>query len=415
MDCWQRSNQVDYPSRRPNPQDQLARQANLSYHHSPSTVVDPNWYFDTRATDHIAPDLQKMNLAEDYHGNDKLQVGNGKNLVISHLGISSLHNLKLPSVLIVPKITKHLLSVSKLTKENNVYLQFWPTNCYVKSLQGKILLRGDVKHGLYRVPPCHKSPHQSSSTLALTGVRTSLQGWHKRLAHPHESLLRKLLQSFQLPISSHNLPIVCDACQLGKSHRLPLTNSQVASFKPFDLVYSDVWGPSPYFSINENRYFLLFVDDCTKFVWIYFLSHESQVLNFFMHFHQMIKTQFNSNIKTLQSDWGGEYRNLSSYLTTHGISHRVSCPYIQEQNGSVERRNRVILEKGLTLLAHSSLPHTFWEHAFKTATYLHNRTITPILSYKSPYQVLYSQVPDYDFSQNLWLFVLPVLKTLQSP
>ena len=73
----------------------------------------------------------------------------------------------------------------------------------------------------------------------------------------------------------------------------------------------------------------------------------------------MIATQFNCEIKSLQTDWGGEYRNMSRFLKTHGVIHRVSCPYIQEQNGVVERRNAIIVEKGLTLLDQSSLPHNF--------------------------------------------------------
>ncbi|GJS86351.1 GDSL esterase/lipase-like protein [Tanacetum coccineum] len=59
----------------------------------------------------------------------------------------------------------------------------------------------------------------------------------------------------------------------------------------------------------------------------------------------MVKTQFSCDIKSVQSDWGGEYRNVSTFLKHHGIIHRVSCPHTQEQNGAVERRNRVIIEK----------------------------------------------------------------------
>lgn len=116
-------------------------------------MVDPSWYFDSGATDHVAPDLQKFNLAKEYHDTDKLQVGDGNPLAISHIGSSFLHpNLKLSFVLIVPHITKHLLSVSKLTNDNGVYMEFWPSHCSVKSLQAKILFKGDVKNGLYRLP-----------------------------------------------------------------------------------------------------------------------------------------------------------------------------------------------------------------------------------------------------------------------
>ncbi|CAN1729008.1 hypothetical protein LINPERHAP1_LOCUS451, partial [Linum perenne] len=70
--------------------------------------------------------------------------------------------------------------------------------------------------------------------MALTGVRTSIHGWHQRLAHPHEPLLRRLVSVFRLPVTTNKFPDVCDSCQLGKSHRLHLSASHVASLKPFE-------------------------------------------------------------------------------------------------------------------------------------------------------------------------------------
>ncbi|CAN1345150.1 Retrovirus-related Pol polyprotein from transposon TNT 1-94 [Linum perenne] len=272
---------------------------------------------------------------------------------------------------------------------------------------GQVLLRGDNRNGLYRLPtPSTKS----SSIMALSGVRTTLHGWHQRLGHPHESALRNLVSSFNLPVSSNKLPGVCGPCQLGKSHRFNLPTCHVPSRNPFELVYSDVWGPSPIFSINGNRYFLLFIDDHTRFVWIYFLSHKSQVFSYFEQFRAMIHTQFSATIKNLQTDWGGEYRNVSAHLKILGIHHRVSCPHTQEQNGAVERRNRVIVEKGLALLAQSSMPHLFWEHTFKTATYLHNRTPTPALANRSPYQLLCKSAPDYTFLKTFGCLCYPFLR-----
>lgn len=181
-----------------------------------------------------------MSIADDYHGNDKLQVGNGNNLFISHIGSTRLQSLKLPFILVVPHITKHLLSVSKLTAENDVYLEFHRTHCSVKYLQGKTLLNGDVREGLYCIPTT-KSPPKYVPFMALTGTCTSIHGWHKRLADPHEPLLKRLLSTFQLPVSSNKFQPVCDACQLGKIHHSPLPTSHITSLKPFDLIYSNVW------------------------------------------------------------------------------------------------------------------------------------------------------------------------------
>lgn len=103
-------------------------------------MIDPSWNFDTGATDHVAPDIQNLHIADAYKGPDKLQVGDGNNLIISHVASSSLHHLKLPTVLVVPQIKKRLISVSKLTNDNNVYLEFWPKHCSVKSFQGQTIL-----------------------------------------------------------------------------------------------------------------------------------------------------------------------------------------------------------------------------------------------------------------------------------
>jgi len=69
------------------------------------------------------------------------------------------------------------------------------------------------------------------------------------------------------------------------------------------------------------------------------MKHKSQVFDIFLTFQAMIRTQFQSPIRFVQTDWGGEYRRVSLLLQHLGIGHRLSCPYTQEQNGTVERRN----------------------------------------------------------------------------
>ncbi|CAL0333408.1 unnamed protein product [Lupinus luteus] len=103
IDCWQHTNQTDYPSRRQNPRH-FSRQAHLTHSGTSSTIMDPSWYFDTGATDYVTPDINKLNIADDYNGDDKLQVGNDNHLSISHVGSTSFYNISLPSVLIVPDL-----------------------------------------------------------------------------------------------------------------------------------------------------------------------------------------------------------------------------------------------------------------------------------------------------------------------
>lgn len=71
------------------------------------------------------------------------------------------------------------------------------------------------------------------------------------------------------------------------------------------------------------------------------------------------------------------------------------CPHTHHQNGVVERKHRHVVDLGLTLLSHASLPLKFWDHAFLTAVYLINRLPTMSLNQNIPYAVLFNQNPDY--------------------
>lgn len=197
-----------------------------------------------------------------------------------------------------------------ITRDNNVCVLFKPTECLVKTLQGRTLLRGVIDHGLYRISSLSSTSALSSSPITHVSSRTSLEERHRRLAHSHKSILRRLVSSFYLPVSSNKLLFLCEACQLGKSRRLHLSHVHQHSQNLFELIYSNVWGPSSSLSPFGSRYFVLFIDDATHFVWISFLSQKSDIYKTFVNFHSMIKTQFGTSIKCVQSDWGGKYRPL---------------------------------------------------------------------------------------------------------
>ena len=89
---------------------------------SVGSVANSNWYIDSGATNHITPNFNNLSISSEYRGNDRLAVGNGQTLSISHTGslylASHTHplcNIKLANVLYVPGITKNLLSIAQLT------------------------------------------------------------------------------------------------------------------------------------------------------------------------------------------------------------------------------------------------------------------------------------------------------------
>jgi hypothetical protein len=161
-----------------------------------------------------------------------------------------------------------------------------------------------------------------------------------------------------------------------------------------ELVYSDVWGPA-IDSFGQKNYYVSFIDDYSKFTWIYLLRHKSEVSTYFIEFQKLVERLLNRRIITVQSDWVGEYEKLHSFFRSTGISHHVSCPHTHQQNGATERKHRHIVEMGLALLAHASMPLKYWDEAFLAATYLINRTPTKLLAYDTPLHKLLGATLDY--------------------
>lgn len=126
----------------------------------------------------------------------------------------------------------------------------------------------------------------------------------------------------------------------------------------------------------------------------------------------MAELQLGFPLKALQTDWGGEFRPFTQYLTNIGITHRLICPHTHHQNGVIERKHRHIVDLGLTLLSHASLPLTYWDHAFLAAVYLINRLPTASLQFQIPFQTLFHKMPDYHFFKSVWLLLLSFVKAL---
>ena len=121
----------------------------------------------------------------------------------------------------------------------------------------------------------------------------------------------------------------CETCVLAKSHRATYSPSfSNKSIIPFELIHSDVWGPSREPTGLGMRYFVLFIDDCTRLTWVALLKTKDEVFPAFQAFHTLIQTQYNSTIKVLRSDNGGEYVNhaFQEFFQTHGIVHQTTYP-----------------------------------------------------------------------------------------
>lgn len=132
--------------------EKLARNCQTA---TPLTLTDPSWYLDGGATDHVVADGNSLLQQIAYKGNNKLMVGNGQYLDITHIGNTSILVetivIQILNILVVPDIAKNLLTVSKLTHDNNLIVEFYASYCLLKDHQGKPLLQGIADKGLYKL------------------------------------------------------------------------------------------------------------------------------------------------------------------------------------------------------------------------------------------------------------------------
>jgi transposase InsO family protein len=139
---------------------------------------------------------------------------------------------------------------------------------------------------------------------------------------------------------------VCEACQLGKQarHPFPVQTTHVSS-KPLEMIHLDVWTIKTK-SIGGCRYYVSFIDDHTRKVWVYFMKHKGEVFQHFLNFKAMVEKEKGVSIKCLRSDGRGKYfsNEFNEYLKEHGIQRKYSCNYSPQQNG-VAKRKKGTLQK----------------------------------------------------------------------
>uniref|UniRef100_A0A2N9F0J4 Integrase catalytic domain-containing protein n=1 Tax=Fagus sylvatica TaxID=28930 RepID=A0A2N9F0J4_FAGSY len=128
--------------------------------------------------------------------------------------------------------------------------------------------------------------------------------------------------------------------------------------------------------LGGNRYFVTFIDDVSRKVWVYVLKTKDQVFQLFKKFHTMVEREKGKYLKYLCTDNGSEYTSneFENDCSEYGIRHEKTVSSTPQHNSVAERINRTIVENVRCMLRMAKLPKSFWAKGVQTACYLINRS-----------------------------------------
>jgi hypothetical protein len=229
--------------------------------------------------------------------------------------------------LVVPGLHEPLLSVAGLCDKDLVAV-FYSCNIYETDsflVTGHLVGCGYRKGNLFYLP---SNELRSSSAISVPSSShgCSLLDYHIRLSHIGLKPLKRLLRQAGItPTTSNYIEVTqCPICVQSKMHRLSFTSrlSYHSQF-PSHLIHSDV-GSFEVASHEHYKYFVTFINDCSKFVSIFPMKFKSEVFSCFKIFKAFFEKDGKFPILALRSDNGGKYvsKAFESFHLTSGFRHK---------------------------------------------------------------------------------------------
>ena len=131
-----------------------------------------------------------------------------------------------------------------------------------------------------------------------------------------------------------------------KQPRKPHKAVAARNLAPLELIHSDLCEMKEELTKGGKRYFMTFIDDCTRFCYVYLLKSKYEALHYFKVYKAEVENQLERKIKRVRSDRGGEYfsNEFNLFCEEHDIVHERTPPYSPESNGVAERKNRTVTE-----------------------------------------------------------------------
>ncbi|CAI6006534.1 unnamed protein product [Closterium sp. NIES-64] len=219
--------------------------------------------------------------------------------------------------------------------------------------------------------------------------------WHHRLGHPSLLRLRGMASRVLVSGLPRSLPPLppgpgptCVPCVEGRQCAAPHSSQFPPTEAPLQTLHMDVWGPARVRGQGQERYFLLVVDDYSRYTTVFPLRSKGEVTEVLIDWIRAARLQlrrsFGSDFPVLRlhSDRGGEFSSglLSAYCRARGIRQTFTLPDSPQQNGIAERRIGMVMDVARTSMMHAAAPHFLWPFAVRYAAHqinLHPRVSRP--------------------------------------
>ncbi|KAH9648425.1 retrovirus-related pol polyprotein from transposon TNT 1-94-like protein [Citrus sinensis] len=233
------------------------------------------WILDSGCSFHMCPNKEFFKTFESIDGG-KVLLGNNLACKVTRMGTINIQMFdeetrELKQVRYVPELKRNLISLGMMDE----------MGCSIKAENGKIevlnkgevIMKGVRRNGLYVLVG---SVPQLGVNANISSDKTKL--WHMRLGHMSQ-----------------------------KATRLKFNTGKHETKQTLDYIHSDIWGPFQVSSHGGARYFLTFIDDFSRKLWVYILKHKSEALDKFKEWITLMENQIGRKVKRLRTDNGLEY------------------------------------------------------------------------------------------------------------
>jgi len=386
-----------------------------------------NWIVDSTSTSHIC---NKWEVFIEYKP-EKSEVpiygvrnitahaiGQGKVIIQAVLN-SKTHKIMLNDILHVPHNRHNILSLGRWAHAGGNF-EGGPEIMLIFPNATKITKGTLIANNLYKIrfryyysnPNINHSATQQYNFVAQ-GNELTWEAWHKCFGHVSYTGLtklhsQKLINGFHVVTTSPKPE--CPACIAMKQSQKPFRPPTARTSHPGELTHADLWGKYDTTSINRSQYYLLLIDDATRYITVKFLKNRNhaaqQIQNYFTHLS--VQDKYPCAIRV---DRGTEFINqdLISWCKSRGIDIQWTAPYSPSQNGVAKQMNCTLVELACTMVLAAKLPEFLWEPAVEHATYIRNRSFTTSIQGTTPYEVWHGHKPDVthlcEFGAPVWILL----------